>query len=160
MAREPRKAAAQLDPKAKEPEAEPPPIEGMDVEISDEPEVSEQQVEVAAPAAPPAPEVVEPPAEDTEKVGLRKRLQEMEEAERLTRQQLDEAQRGRDEAQRNQQRSQWQANQDRYNAVVNTIGAAQSQLDAATQELEAAGNAGDWKLVAETQRKIARAETQ
>src|SRR5215475_7163959 len=140
-----RKAAAQIDPKAKPLEPEPV-IEDQDieVEVTDPESEAETPVSVAAESAPESPSAPSPtPGEDV--AALRQRLQEMERAEQLARQEVVErdaqiAERDRQvaDSQRKERQSQWQAWNDRKTAIDNLIGSAQSQLDAAKQEYRVA----------------------
>ncbi len=168
-----RKAAAQIDETVKPQEQTEPITEEVEVDVSESQAAPESAtIDVAVSTEPPGgpastaqeppetPSPPETPAEDSEKVALRQRLQEMENAVALERQQREDGQRQLQDAQRNQRQAQQQAWQDRYDSAVNTMGSAQSVIDAATQELEVAGNEGNWKQVAEAQRKLTRAETQ
>ncbi len=162
-----RKAAAQVDETVK-PQEQPEPItEDVEVDVNESQEAPESTVvETASPVSsepsPTAQESPESPAppEDDEKVALRQRVQEMENAVALERQQNAEHQRQLLDAQQNQRRAQQQAWQDRYDSAVNTMGAAQSTIDAATQELEIAWGENNWKQAAEVQRKLNKAEVQ
>src|SRR5262245_19516016 len=94
-----RKAGAQVDPETKVVEPEPLPVEDIEIDLEDAPESSETVVDTTPLTKEQAADTVTfpdksapPPAEDAEKVALRQRLAEMQRAEELSRQQLEEAQ--------------------------------------------------------------------
>src|SRR5215475_2203475 len=162
-----RKAAAQIDPKAKLPDPEPV-IKDQDIEVDitePEPETAETPASVAAESTADSPTPASSPTPGGEDVAaLRQRLQEMERAEQLARQQVNErdtqiAERDRQvaDAQRKERQSQWQAWNDRKTAIDNLIGSAQSMRDAAKQEYRAAREAGDIERETEAQEKLAEA---
>ncbi len=159
-----RKAAAQVDETAKPPEPAEPITEEVVVEVNESQEAPETTVvdtgpAVEAPATQESSEAPTPPREDSEKVALRQRLQEMENAVVLERQQREIQQRHLLDAQRNARQSNQQAWRDRYDTVTNTMGAAQSVIDSGLQELETLWAENRFKEAAEVQRKINKAET-
>lgn len=160
-----RKAAAQVDPEATPPE-EPAPELDKDIEV----EISESEPDVSTPTATEGtsdtPVAAQPVPED-DVAALRKRLAEMEQAERLAvegqrtaQQQLENSQQQLSEAQRSQRQSQWQAWEAAKTEVINRAGAAQSIIDATTQEIEAASASGDKKAEIDAFRRLSRAEAQ
>src|SRR3974390_111408 len=103
------------------------------------------------------------PAEDDEKVSLRKQLEEMRRASDLQvaqmNQQIQEAQRYARESEERFHNSYYQAQDAEYQAILNAISAAEGEAEGAQEIIARASEANDPKAMAEASRKLARAES-
>lgn len=155
-----RKAAAQVAEGAKPPEAAPVLTDDIEIEVQDVDELLNEgrtegpvSVETAPEKSEPAPivspEPPPPPPEDHEKEAMRRRVAELEQAERQTRQTAAQWQNRAYQSYMGQVQAQ-------LDSVINAIGSAQAGLDEATLAVETAGNAGDWRAMAEAQSRIGR----
>lgn len=147
MARRSASAAAKVREDAEAPVVEPSLQDEIEIDLA---ELNGTPQKQAAPDAEPDIEIAEPtphqaPPPDDEKETMRKRLQEMEAAEKLTREALARAQseqaesaRLRQEAELRARQYEQNASQAEYDSWVNTIGAATSEIESAKHDLAAA----------------------
>jgi hypothetical protein len=110
-------------------------------------------------------EKVEEPKEDPA-LALQKQLDELKKSEEIQRTQAAQAIRERDEAiKRAQEREvevvklQKETTQSHYDQIASALAAAQADAERAAQDVEVAGNASDFKALADAQRRLARAES-
>jgi hypothetical protein len=146
------------------PPEEPLPTDPIEIELTDDDQISDIQIDLAAPVeeqAAPAPKPAPKPApEPVEDDALQKALAAQQRAEDMQR----TAQRERDEAVRRERERVAELEQERggreeaeYNSVLTAIAAEQSALDKAEADYAAAAVAGDWSMASKAQRIMSTA---
>jgi hypothetical protein len=115
--------------------------------------------------AEPEVEVKEPEKQEDPALALQKQLDELKKSEELQRTQREQAVRERDEANKRAQEREVEVNklqkentQTNYDSISSALAAAQADAERAAQDVEIAGNASDFKALADAQRRLARAE--
>jgi hypothetical protein len=115
----------------------------------------------------PEVEVKEPEKQEDPALALQKQLDELKKSEELQRTQNAQIAKERDEAiKRAQEREtevtklQKENTQSSYNAITSDLATSQANADRAAQDVEIAGNASDFKGLADAQRRLARAESE
>lgn len=151
-------------PKDQEEEAPPPVVEAegaIEIDLSEPVKASEADGEKEPKKQqPPEEPIVVEPQEDEEKLALRRRVEELERAEKAARdaqlemRQKDEALR---QAQIEARRFQEDAAQSHYDSIINNLAAAQAEADVAQADLVRAGESADYKLHAEATRRMSLA---
>ncbi len=149
-----------------EPTGQPDPVLTDDIEVDLESPLADAKPNGNG-AAPPESEIEvdtgAPPLvqEDEEKAAMRRRLQELEAAENVSRQREAQALQALNQwQQRDQQsqakisQSQWNAAKAEYDGTLNGIAAANSEIGALKEQVRQAGIEGNWEVIAEAQAQI------
>lgn len=141
------------------------------VELSDEPllaiKTEEKKDEKKSEVNGPLVKTAEPEPEDEGRETLKKRLEEVQNAEKLAREALESANKRIEEVNRqallrDQEATKWQSDAElaRYDAVTSGLAGWQSEADAAQRDLEVAINANDVRAQVDASARMAKAQGQ